>query len=64
MEGEFGAGYAPVLAGELVISEYQLTAQQALRAGVEPRRVWEALCRQQDVPEERLLGADVPLKRD
>lgn len=63
MEGEFGQNYAPVLAGELVLSEYQLTTKQALAAGIQPRVVWETICRQQDVPEERWLGADTPPKR-
>ncbi len=63
MEGEFGEGYAHVLAGELVISEYQLTARQALEAGVQPRQVWASLCLQQDVPEERWLGRDITPKR-
>lgn len=64
MEDEFGASYAHVLAGEMVISRYQLTAKQALAAGVSPREVWEALCIQQDIPEERRFGKDRPPKRD
>lgn len=64
MEDEFGTSYAHVLAGELVISRYQLTANQALAAGVSPREVWEALCIQQDIPEERRFGKDRPPKRD
>lgn len=63
MEDEFGENYAHVLAGELVISRYQLTARAALAAGLPPRDVWEAICEQQDVPEERRLGKDMPPKK-
>ncbi|WP_150463050.1 DUF3046 domain-containing protein [Nesterenkonia ebinurensis] len=63
MEGEFGERYAYVLADQLVISSLQLTAKQALAAGVPARHVWEAICEQQDVPESRRLGKDVPPKQ-
>ncbi|GAA3050963.1 MULTISPECIES: DUF3046 domain-containing protein [Actinomycetes] len=63
MEEEFGSGYAHVLAGSLVLSDYQKTALQALDAGVSPRDVWEAVCDQQDVPASRRLGRDLPPKR-
>ncbi|WP_022872391.1 DUF3046 domain-containing protein [Nesterenkonia alba] len=62
MEDEFGETYAHILAGELVLTEYQLTARQALQQGIDARRVWEAICIQQDVPEERRLGRDIPAK--
>ena len=32
---------------------------QALAAGVEPRKVWLAVCDVQDVPAERRLGRDI-----
>lgn len=63
MEDEFGTNYAHVLAGQLVLSKYQLTAKEALTAGVPTRDVWEAVCDQQDVPESRRLGRDIPPKR-
>lgn len=63
MEDEFGATYAHVLAGQLVITKFQLTASEALTSGVGPRQVWEAVCDQQDVPEERRWGIDRPPKR-
>ncbi|GAA1171429.1 MULTISPECIES: DUF3046 domain-containing protein [Nesterenkonia] len=63
MEGEFGSGYARVLAGSLVLSGYQKTASEALEAGVRPRDVWDAVCDQQEVPETRRLGRDIPPKR-
>lgn len=62
MEDEFGASYAHVLADTLVLTEFQLTVEESLRHGVGPRVVWEAVCRQQDVPEERRLGLDRPPK--
>ncbi|RJN33249.1 DUF3046 domain-containing protein [Nesterenkonia natronophila] len=62
MEEEFGKNYAHVLADQLVITPFQLTAREALGAGVSTREVWEALCIQQDVPEERRLGRDIPPK--
>lgn len=63
MQGEFGAGYAAVLADTLVLSAYQLTVTEALEAGVPTRQVWEAVCDQQDVPAERRLGEDIPPRR-
>jgi hypothetical protein len=38
------------------------TAVEALRAGQNPRAVWLAVCEMQDVPQERRLGKDRPLK--
>ncbi|TLP75526.1 DUF3046 domain-containing protein [Nesterenkonia sphaerica] len=62
MEEEFGKHYAHVLADQLVITPFQLTAREALGAGISTREVWEALCHQQDVPQERRLGRDIPPK--
>nr|WP_245953472.1 DUF3046 domain-containing protein [Arthrobacter silvisoli] len=63
MEDEFGSGYARVLAGSLVLAGVGgRTADQALAAGLEPRKVWLAICEVQDVPEERRLGRDIKIK--
>lgn len=62
MTDEFGTSYAHVLADTLVLTEFQLTVEESLRRGVDPRAVWEAVCQQQDVPEERRLGRDHPPK--
>ena len=63
MEDEFGAGYARVLAGDLVLSGLGgRTATEALRAGLEPRTVWLAVCEMQDVPPARRLGRDIAPK--
>ena len=65
MDDEFGAGYSRVLSSTLVLSGVGgRTADQALAAGVEPRRVWLAVCDVKDVPAERRLGRDIPPRRD
>jgi len=57
MEDEFGREYAAVLLRDLVLTELDdLTGSQALEQGVDPREVWLAICRAQNVPEERWLG--------
>lgn len=63
MEDEFGSGYAYVMAGQLVLTKFQLTAADALAQGVQPREIWESICTQQDVPQERHWGRDLPPKR-
>ncbi|GAB3188150.1 DUF3046 domain-containing protein [Nesterenkonia suensis] len=63
MEGEFGTRYAHVLAGSLVLTGHQKTASEALASGVSPREVWEAICQQQEIPDDRRLGRDIPPKR-
>lgn len=63
MEDEFGAGYAHVLASSAVLAAVGgRTAEEALKAGVHPRSVWSAVCDLQDVPPERRLGKDRPVK--
>lgn len=60
MDDEFGAGYSRVLSNTLVLAGVGgRTADQALAAGVSPRKVWLAVCDVQDVPPERRLGRDV-----
>lgn len=57
MEDEFGREYAAVLLRDLVLTELDdRTGSQALGQGVDPREVWLAICRAQNVPEERWLG--------
>ena len=63
MEDEFGSGYAHVLASSAVLAAVGgRTAEEALRAGVHPRDVWIAVCDLQDVPPERRLGRDRPVR--
>ena len=59
MDYEFGAGYARVLAGDLVLGSLgNMTALEALEAGVAPKDVRLAVCETQDIPEVRRLGPD------
>ncbi len=60
MDDEFGSGYSRVLARDLVLAGAGgRTALEALGAGIEPRRIWLAVCDLQDVPANRRLGRDV-----
>ena len=43
MEDEFGSGYAYVMAGQLVLTKFQLTAADALAQGVQPCEIWESV---------------------
>jgi Protein of unknown function (DUF3046) len=53
---EFGA-YGRVLTHDLILSEVgNLTAEQAITAGVNPREIWLALCKENGVPAERWYG--------
>ncbi|WP_026549899.1 DUF3046 domain-containing protein [Arthrobacter sp. Br18] len=60
MNDEFGDTYSRTLAADLVLDELgDRTALDALSAGIDPRRVWGAVCDAQDVPLQRRLGRDV-----
>ena len=60
MDDEFGESYSRTLARDLVVGELgDRTVAEALDAGLDPRAVWEGVCRAQDVPNERRLGRDV-----
>jgi hypothetical protein len=60
MDDEFGERYSRTLARDLVVDHLgDRTAAEALEAGLDPKAVWEAVCRAQDVPRERWLGQDV-----
>jgi hypothetical protein len=64
MEDEFGEGYARSLARDHVLGALgNRTVLQALADGDPPRRVWEALCDDLDVPAERRLGRDTRVAR-
>ncbi len=59
MEDEFGEGYAHTLArGHVVQALGDRTVDAALAEGEPPRRVWETLCEDIGVPEDRRLGID------
>jgi hypothetical protein len=58
---EFGTQYGRALTSDLVLGEVGgRTAQQALDAGVAPREVWLALCRETGVPQSHWYGAGKP----
>lgn len=58
VSAEFGDSFGSVLVRDLVLDDLSnLTAEQALSAGVPPRDVWLALCRANDVPPSRRHGA-------
>jgi hypothetical protein len=57
MIDEFGSEYAAVLLRDLALTELDdRTGSQALADGIDPREIWLAICRAQNVPEERWLG--------
>jgi len=57
MQNEFGVEYAAVLLRDLALTELgDLTGVQALSQGIEPKEIWLAICKAQDVPESRWLG--------
>lgn len=54
---EFGAAYGASIVKDVVLDALDdRTASEALAAGVDPRRVWEALCAAMDVPRSRWYG--------
>ena len=64
VEDEFGSAHGRSLAHDTVLLALDdRTPLQALDAGVEPKRVWLALCDAMDVPPARRLGKDRPPRR-
>ncbi len=61
---EFGPVMGPALVRELVLDDFDSSAEEALRSGVRPRDVWVALCRAMDVPESRIHGAGLRDPKD
>lgn len=54
---EFGEAYGRVITHDLVLGEVGgLTAEQAIKAGVNTRDIWLALCKAADVPANRWYG--------
>ena len=54
---EFGEAYGRVITHDLVLGDIGgLTAEQGIKAGVNPRDIWLALCRAADVPANRWYG--------
>nr|WP_028279403.1 DUF3046 domain-containing protein [Arthrobacter sp. H5] len=60
MDDEFGPAYSRTLAATLTLADLgDRTPADALRAGLDPRRIWQAVCEMQEVPASRRLGRDV-----
>ena len=59
MQDEFGAAYSNILLADQVLTELgDKTGAEALAAGVDPREVWLALCKNNGVPKSRWHGFD------
>ena len=57
MVDEFGSQFAEVLLRDVALTDLQdQTPSQLIRAGVDPRDIWIAICKQQAVPKERWNG--------
>lgn len=56
--GEFGKSYGSWIVESHVLSRLGKTAAEAIEDGVDPRTAWWELCRDFEIPEERMLGAD------
>jgi hypothetical protein len=57
MNDEFGAEYAAVQINDLVLGELgDVTGKQAIKDGVDPRVVWLAICKVNQIPQERWTG--------
>ena len=65
MGAEFGDAYGQILTDDLVIAELgDISASEAIRRGMPPRAVWEALCRAAEVPENRWHGVGLPAPKN
>jgi len=63
MRDEFGAAFSAVLLNDLILSEFgDKSANAAIKAGEDPRKVWLAICVASDVPKERWQGRNTPKK--
>lgn len=60
MTDEFGDSEGRWIAHSHVLPRLNGTPDDLIESGVDPRRVWDELCLEFDVPEQRRLGADDP----
>lgn len=64
MADEFGKPQSEVLIRDLAIFELgDKTASVLLAQGEDPRQIWLAICRAQQVPKERWTGLDKKAKK-
>lgn len=59
IDAEFGEAQGGWIIDSHVLAEYGKTAHELIEQGVEPRKVWWALCADFKIPEERQLGPDI-----
>ena len=59
LRDEFGEVRGSSLARDHVFAELDgRSAEQAIEAGIDPKRIWEVICVAYDVPADRRLGRD------
>ncbi|WP_345422373.1 DUF3046 domain-containing protein [Pseudonocardia xishanensis] len=59
LHDEFGEARGSSLARDHVFAELGgRSAEQAIEAGIDPKRVWDVICTAYDVPADRRLGRD------
>lgn len=59
LEEVFGRSYGRALAQDQQLTRLDdMTVIEALRAGLEPRVVWNVLCDQMDIPDSKRWGRD------
>ena len=62
LHDEFGAQFAQVLVRDFRLQQFQdQTAEELIRAGIDPKLIWLELCEQQSVTKERWTG--IPVKK-
>jgi hypothetical protein len=64
MADEFGRAHADVIIRDLALLELgDKTADTLLALGEDPRQIWLAICRAQQIPKERWTGLDKKAKK-
>lgn len=59
VEGEFGPERASWLLHSHVVSGMGATADELAEQGIGLERIWEGICRDFEIPEERWFGEDL-----
>lgn len=64
MSEEFGDSYSEILRRDLHLQELaDRTPNQALADGEEPREIWLAICRSQQIPKSRWTGQPIAKRK-